>query len=70
MGTAGKSARDGGLVGGATAIAVALLTYYGVDAALATVIAPAAGFVASIAYRIVRRRWPWLLEADPPGGAD
>lgn len=22
--------------------------------------------LASFGYRIVRRRWPWLMEADPP----
>ena len=68
MGTAGKSARDAGIVGGATALTAGVLQYFGVDSALAALVSPLGGFAVAIGYRIVRRNWPWLLEADPPGG--
>ena len=60
-----KSLRDGGITGGATSLALSLLIYAGIDSVLAGIIAPLAGVGAALVYRVVRRNWPWLLEADP-----
>ena len=60
-----KSVRDGGITGGATSLALSLLVYFGMDAVLAGIVAPAAGVAAAMGYRVLRRNWPWLLDADP-----
>lgn len=70
MGTTGKSVRDAGLVGGTTAIALSLLTHYGIEAALAVPLSTAVGGFAAWAYRSLRNRWPWLADLDPTGAGE
>ncbi len=69
MGATGKSIRDGGIAGGvAVFVSTILVKQVGLEPGLAWMLGPVAGAVAARVYRIVRLRWPWLLEVDPPGG--
>jgi len=54
-----KPTRDALVTGGPTALVLAALMEAGVPVALATIGAVAAGFAASLAYRVVRNHWPW-----------
>jgi hypothetical protein len=67
MGSTGKSIRDGGIAGGtAVFVSTILVKHVGIEPGVAWMLGPVAGAVASRIYRVVRARWPWLLEADPP----
>lgn len=65
MGSLAKSFRDGGIVGGVTAIVAGMLAGHGVDAVTAGIVGAACGTVAARMYRLARDRWVWLRDLDP-----
>lgn len=71
MGATGKSIRDGGIAGGiAVLVSTVLVEQFDVPSGVAIALGPMAGAVAARAYRMLRARWPWLLNLDPPGGSE
>ena len=63
-----KSVRDALVTGAPATLVLSMLLEQGVPTATATALAVLAGAVASMAYRAVRARWPWLLALDAPTG--
>ena len=60
--------RDALVTGSPAAISLAVLVELGVDLGTATAASMVISSLASGLYRIVRERWPWLLEMDKPTG--
>jgi ABC-type uncharacterized transport system permease subunit len=61
-----KTIRDAAVTGSPATLVMAALIELGMSTSEATIIAIAAGGVASAVYRAIRTRWPWLLAADAP----
>ena len=64
-----KSIRDAAVTGAPATLVLSVLLESGVPTAMATLLAVLASAVASMVYRAVRARWPWLLALDAPSGA-
>lgn len=63
-----KVLRDGSIFAGPGAGVVLILTeQYGWAEGPAMVVGMAAAAVVAFGYRVIRKRWPWLMEFDPPG---
>jgi len=64
-----KPVRDAVVTGAPATLVLSMLLEQGVPTATATLLSVLAAAGASLAYRWVRARWPWLLAADAPSGA-
>lgn len=64
-----KSLRDSALTNSSGLAIYLVLTSRGFGEVESVICASLGAFMVALGYRIVRRRWPWLLAADPPGGA-
>lgn len=64
-----KAIRDAVVTGAPATLVLSVLLEQGVPAATATLLSVLAAALASMAYRWVRARWPWLLALDAPTGA-
>ena len=64
-----KSIRDAAVTGTPATLVLSALVSVGVPVEMATLLSIVAGALASMAYRAVRARWPWLLAVDAPSGA-
>lgn len=65
MGANMKSARDAVIPGGVALFVAGILEHAGLDPYYASAVGVVAAWAVARAYRIVRRRWPWLAAADP-----
>ncbi len=63
-----KPIRDALVTGSPAAISLAVLVELGIDTGTAAAASMLISSIASAIYRIVRERWPWLLEMDKPTG--
>ena len=63
-----KPVRDALVTGSPAAISLAVLVELGIDTGTAAAASMLISSIASAIYRIVRERWPWLLEMDKPTG--
>ena len=63
-----KPIRDALVTGSPAAISLAVLVELGIDTGTAAAASMLISSIASEIYRIVRERWPWLLEMDKPTG--
>ena len=63
-----KPIRDALVTGSPAAISLAVLVELGIDTGTAAAASMLIASIASAIYRIVRERWPWLLEMDKPTG--
>ena len=63
-----KPIRDALVTGSPAAISLAVLVELGIDTGTAAAASMLISSIASAIYRIVRDRWPWLLEMDKPTG--
>ena len=64
-----KSLRDAAVTGTPAALVMGALVSVGVPVEMATLLSIVAAGLASMAYRAVRARWPWLLAVDAPSAA-
>jgi hypothetical protein len=64
-----KAIRDAVVTGAPATLVLSMLIEQGVPTATATALSVLASALASMAYRAVRARWPWLLAVDAPTGA-
>ena len=64
-----KPIRDAIVTGAPATLVLPMLLEQGVPTATATLLSVLAAAGASLAYRAVRARWPWLLAIDAPTGA-
>jgi len=64
-----KPVRDALVTGAPATLVMSVLLEQGVPTATATLLSVLAAAGASLVYRWVRARWPWLLAADAPSGA-
>lgn len=64
-----KPIRDAVVTGAPATLVMSVLLEQGVPTATATLLSVLAAAGASLVYRWVRARWPWLLAADAPSGA-
>ena len=64
-----KAIRDAVVTGAPATLVLSVLLEQGVPTATATALSVLASALASMAYRAVRARWPWLLAVDAPTGA-
>ena len=64
-----KAIRDAVVTGAPATLVLSVLLEQGVPTATATALSVLASALASLAYRAVRARWPWLLAVDAPSGA-
>jgi hypothetical protein len=64
-----KPVRDAIVTGAPATLVLSMLLEQGVPTATATLLSVLAAAGASLAYRWVRSRWPWLLAIDAPTGA-
>lgn len=64
-----KPVRDAIVTGAPATLVLSMLLEQGVPTATATLLSVLVGAGASLAYRAVRARWPWLLALDAPSGA-
>ena len=64
-----KAIRDAVVTGAPATLVLSVLLEQGVPTATATALSVLASALASMAYRAVRARWPWLLALDAPTGA-
>lgn len=64
-----KAIRDAVVTGAPATLVLSMLIEQGVPTATATALSVLASALASLAYRAVRARWPWLLAVDAPTGA-
>lgn len=64
-----KAIRDAVVTGAPATLVLSMLLEHGVPTATATFVSVLASALASMAYRAVRARWPWLLALDAPSGA-
>ena len=63
-----KAIRDAVVTGAPATLVLSVLLEQGVPIATATALSVLASALASLAYRAVRARWPWLLAVDAPTG--
>ena len=63
-----KAIRDAVVTGAPATLVLSVLLEQGVPTATATALSVLASALASMAYRAVRARWPWLLAMDAPSG--
>ena len=63
-----KPIRDALVTGSPASISLAVLVELGIDTGTAAAASMLISSIASAIYRIVRERWPWLLEMDKPTG--
>ena len=63
-----KAIRDAVVTGAPATLVLSVLLEQGVPTATATALSVLASALASMAYRAVRARWPWLLALDAPTG--
>ena len=64
-----KPIRDAVVTGAPATLVLSMLLEQGVPTATATFVSVVVSALASMAYRAVRARWPWLLAVDAPTGA-
>ena len=64
-----KPVRDAIVTGAPATLVLSALLEQGVPTATATLLSVLAAAGASLVYRWVRARWPWLLAVDAPSGA-
>ena len=64
-----KPVRDAIVTGAPATLVLSVLLEQGVPTATATLLSVLAAAGASLAYRWLRARWPWLLAVDAPSGA-
>ena len=64
-----KAIRDAVVSGVPATLVLSMLLEQGVPTATATALSVLVSALASMAYRAVRARWPWLLALDAPTGA-
>jgi len=64
-----KPVRDALVTGAPATLVMSVLLEQGVPTATATLLSVLAAAGASLVYRWVRARWPWLLIVDMPSGA-
>ena len=64
-----KPVRDAIVTGAPATLVLSMLLEQGVPTATATLLSVLAAAGASLVYRAVRSRWPWLLAVDAPTGA-
>ncbi len=63
-----KTARDGTLQVAMSAIMVILAQRLDLSTEETAALIAAGMYLAPFVYRFVRKRWPWLIEQDSPGG--
>ena len=63
-----KPVRDAVVTGAPATLVLSVLLEQGVPTATATLLSVLAAAGASLAYRWLRARWPWLLALDAPSG--
>jgi hypothetical protein len=64
-----KPVRDAIVTGAPATLVLSMLLEQGVPTATATLLSVLAAAGASLAYRWVRARWPWLFIIDMPSGS-
>jgi len=64
-----KPVRDAVVTGAPATLVLSMLLEQGVPIETATLLSVLAAAGASLVYRWVRARWPWLLIIDAPTGA-